>query len=67
MKYQCDYGHETESVVRRLPIGDPEQHAGTYVCRTHFIKETLAWDDRPVWDGLPLQYADEQEVQPCQE
>lgn len=65
MTFQCDYGHETEKEVRRLPIGDPEVHAGLFVCRAHFIKETLGWPvlKRPSWDELPLQYADEQEAQ----
>jgi hypothetical protein len=63
MTFQCDYGHETEKEVRRLPIGNPEDHAGLFVCRAHFIKETLSWSNRPAWDSLPLQYADETETE----
>ena len=62
MKYQCDYGHETAKEVRRLPIGDPEQGAGLFVCHAHFIAttKTLAWNTYPAWNELPLQYADQQ-------
>lgn len=65
MKYQCDYGHETKSEVRRLPIGDPEIHAGLFVCHAHFVLATADWGNkRPSWNELPLQYADEQGAQP---
>lgn len=66
MIYQCDYGHETAKEVRRLPIGDPEQHAGLFVCHAHFREEIghLPVSKIPAWSSLPLQYADDQEARP---
>ena len=53
----CDYGHETVSEVRRLPIGED---AGIILCMHHYILERkyrrANGDIRitPEWRDLPI-------------
>lgn len=58
----CDYGHDTQSAIRRLPTSGG---AAVLVCREHYQKE-IAWRkaenargvaykyDLPTWDSLEL-------------
>lgn len=59
----CDYGHETNQPVKRLPIGED---SAVIVCRTHFLAE-ISWRksrnedleesckfDLPKWEDLKV-------------
>ena len=51
----CNYDHENVE-VRWLPIGNPDDHSGIWVCRAHFEEEIAgSYVLDQIWTTLPVQ------------
>ena len=61
----CDFGHETSSAVRVLPLSGSENHGNVIVCRKHYVAEMKfrhdthwesisGFDAFPAWETLKI-------------